>query len=359
MTRERRAESVLLLVLIAALVWVFARPAVREEPVRLSALGAVPRDAMLVLTLDADALRKSTWGRDLLAHGQNLRGLGSLDTLCHDSPLERLRELALFVPTVPADEALDVGVVAQGEFDAEVTLACIERVVNARGGSPIRSPLGSFTSIRDRGASRGEIAMRQGGPLILGEGRTLRLAVDTAEGRSESVRSNEAHSGLRVEVGPHALIVSLLLPPGWLTRVTGLEVARASPLAQVRAAAVGIDLEPVKVDVVLGCESDALAREVARILEGFSKDAGGLIELELGRNPLERAKISARGRVVRLQLDLDTKDLDTLSRRLLGQLPAAAPGDAPIGVDDAGRSRVDEPSLAATDAQPPTGDAGD
>jgi hypothetical protein len=336
MTRERRAETVLLLLLIAAL-FVFLWRAPRSpqaEPVRLTALGAVPQDIVLLITVDADALRKSEWGGRLLDSGKNLQGLGAIDELCQNSPLTQLKELALFVPKVPSEQDLDVGVVAQGAFDSAQTLTCIERVVSARGGAPIRSVLGSFESVRDRGSTQGEIAMRNGGPLILGEGRTLRAAIDTAEGRNPNVRSNEAHSGLRAEVGEHAIVVSLLLPPGWLTRMTRLDAARVSPLAQVRAAAIGIDLAPVCVEVVLGCEAEALAQEVARILVGFSRDSAGLMQLELGANPLENAKVEARGRTVRLSLAMDEAQLSALSRSLLGQLPAPALRKNEVVVED-------------------------
>ncbi len=326
MTRERRAETFLLLLCTAALgvlLW-RSRGAAPPDPVRLTALGAVPQDIVLLITVDADALRRSEWGASLLASGQSLQGLGAIDELCQDSPLTHLKELALFVPKVLPEQPLDVGVVAQGGFDSAQTLTCIERVVSARGGAPIRSALGSFESVRDRGSTQGEIATRSGGPLILGEGRTLRAAVDTAEGRNPNVRSNEAHSGLRHEVGEHAVVVSLLLPPGWLTRMTRLDAAGVSPLSRVRAAAIGIDLAPVRVEVVLGLEAEALAQEVARILTGFSRDSAGLMQLELGVNPLANAKIQAQGRTVRLSLSLDEAQLKTLSRTLLGQLPAPA-----------------------------------
>ncbi len=332
MSRERRAETILIVLMLAGVTALLWRAPTQPEPVRLTALGAVPQDVVLLVTVDADALRKSAWGESVLTQGRNLQGLGSIDELCQDSPLQHLKELALFVPKVKDDEPLDVGVVAQGSFDLELTLACIERVVRARGGDPIHSKLGSFSSVRDRGSTRGEIALRPYGPLLLGEGRTLRVAVDTAEGRNPNVRSSEAHSGLRHEVGEHALVTSLLLPPGWLTRMTGLEVARASPLAQVRAAAIGVDFSPVRIDVVLGCGAENLATEVARILVGFSKDPGGLIELDLGRNPLDNAKIVARGRTVRMQLALSPEDLHVLSRKLFGQLapPKAGKPELPV-----------------------------
>ena len=333
MSRERRAETILIVLMLAGVAVVLWRTPAEPEPVRLTALGAVPEDVVLLVTVNADALRQSEWGESVLTQGRNLQGLGAIDELCQDSPLQHLKELALFVPTVKSDEPLDVGVVAQGSFDLDLTLACVERVVRARGGDPIRSKLGSFSSVRDRGSTRGEIALRRSGPLLLGEGRTLRVAVDTAEGRNPNVRNSEAHSGLRHEVGEHALVMSLLLPPGWLTRMTGLEVARASPLAQVRAAAIGVDFAPVKIDVVLGCEAENLATEVARILIGFSKDPGGLIELDLGRNPLENAKIVARGRTVRMQLALGPEDLRVLSRKLFGQLNPTKGGEGQLPVE--------------------------
>jgi hypothetical protein len=58
------------------------------------------------------------------------------------------------------------------------------------------------------------------------------------------------------------------------------------------------------------------------------------MQLELGANPLENAKVEARGRTVRLSLAMDEAQLSALSRSLLGQLPAPALRKNEVVIED-------------------------
>ena len=62
-------------------------------------------------------------------------------------------------------------------------------------------------------ATGGEIAVRKGGPVLLGAGTYLRAMIDAAEGRTPTIRSSVAHTHLAREIGRAALRVTVVLTP--------------------------------------------------------------------------------------------------------------------------------------------------
>jgi hypothetical protein len=329
-------QRIHLLTLTACAAIAAAALALREEPphpepARPSALSAVPSGASFVLTLDLAQLRDSELGRALLSAGRELPGVGRIDAICGFDPAEDVREVAVAMP--PFSTGDELGVVIAGDVRMEQISECVERVVRRRGGKPSRTQLGSFVAIRDRSAPAGaEVLVRDGGPVLLGQGHYLRDMVDAAQGRTESSRQDPAHASLRRRIGQTGpLTASWSLDAGWLERVSGDELARLSPLSELRAAAVRMDIAPeVAVRALLVCTSADACQRVAQVLRSFSRDLGPALREELGDDPLAGARIDLSGATLELSLQVPSERLSAMARRLMARW-AAAPAASPTG----------------------------
>jgi hypothetical protein len=296
-----------------------ARPPPPEPPAT-GALAAVPSRATFALTVDVAQLRGSELGKALLAAGRELPGIGSLDATCGFDPAEQIREIALAVPALSASDEL--GIVIAGDVRAEPIADCVERVLRRRGGDPARTQLEAFVAIRDRSsAARAEVLVRNGGPVLLGEGHYLRDMVDAAQGRAENLDQDPIHAELRRRVGRGApLVASWLLDEGWLERVSGDELARLSPLAELRAAALRVDVAPeVAARALLVCTSPGACERVAQVLRSFSRDLAPSLREELGDDPLAGAQIEATGATIELSVRMPSERLSAMARRLLSR----------------------------------------
>ena len=122
----------------------------RQAPdLRSRALDAVPSGALLVAVADLAALRASPIGGPLLREGREIEGLGKVRDVCGFDPIDQLDEIALAIPA--AGDSGDFGVVAAGAVDGDALLACASKVIEARGGQPVVTSIGSFRSVRDAG----------------------------------------------------------------------------------------------------------------------------------------------------------------------------------------------------------------
>ena len=302
-------------------------------PSRLSALGAIPAGARFALMLDVEELRRSELGAILLAAGRELPGVGPLDQLCGFDPSASVTEIAIAIPGAVSRN--EVGIAAAGSFRAEEIALCAEKVIRARGGQPMRTQVGSFVSVRDRARAGAEVAVRDGGPVLLGEGHYLRDMVDTADGRTENLRRDRVHSALREAVeGDAPLVASWSLDADWLERSTRDELARLSPLSEIRAAALAVRVTPeVSAHAVLVCPRPEACGEVLRVLTNLSRDLGPALEEELGADPLEGARMHDEGGEVHVQVSLTPERARTLAMGLLRRLTPAA-NSAPIEPDE-------------------------
>ncbi len=239
------------------------------------AVDAVPAGAGFVLTIDVARLRETELGRSLLSAGRELPGVGRLDAICGFDPSESVREIAIASPSVSPE----LGIVAIGDFSAERIAGCAEAVVRRRGGTPVTTSIDEFTTVRDRGGTAGEIAVRAGGPALLGGGHYLRDMIDASAGKAPSFARDDTHRELRRRLGEDAaLLASWQLDEGFLERATGEPDARLSPLAQVRGAAVRVDAaSTIVVRAVLSCPTKTACSEVASVLRDASREFGPLL----------------------------------------------------------------------------------
>lgn len=296
----------LLLLGLAMSVWLMRGAKLRAaapSPQHAPLMDAVPDGPALLVTLDVTALGPGAAQRLLDAGGNRLLGLREL---CGFEPLLALRRVALAVPASAGQAVSDFALIAETTLEAEPALRCAEAVIRKRGGTPVRSRLGAFQSVRDREKPLGEMAIRADGLFVLSGGRYFQAVVDTASGTRRSddaARLRSAvHARLRGNLGRHAIVVSAL--PG-----------DALPLPGVQAFGLAIDVERVaRLQGALYCVSaeacgDARARLVSVLSEAAKEPAfsalGGLSSVQRG------AELDVSGR-------LPSEQLGALVSQLLG-----------------------------------------
>ena len=100
----------------------------------------------------------------------------------------------------PSEAASDFALIADTSLEPEPVLRCAEAAIRKRGGSPVRSSLGAFTSVRDQSKPLGEVAIRADGLFVLSGGKYFRDVIDSANG----ARREDEASRLRARV--HAAV---------------------------------------------------------------------------------------------------------------------------------------------------------
>ena len=327
----RRPEAWVLLACVAlAIVW-FSRsrpPSPEPEaPSRpLPALAALPRDAALVISADFGRVRQSPLGALLTGGGRELPGVGSLSEVCGFDPTEQIRELALGTPERALGHESELGVVATGDFPRDRLLECATRVIEKRGGEPTRSQLGSFFTVRDRRRPDGELAVREGGPVLLGGGHYLRDMVDAVEGRVPTLLGDERHSVLRTAVGGRgAVLVTWIARPDWLERWVGRDAVQGSPLGSVRAGALKVEVSPeLEATLLLTCPDDPTCKKLGAWAEGLKDGLRKAAREGTGDDPIKTATIALEPNAVRVSASFDSLRASRwLARLLLDEAPPA------------------------------------
>lgn len=293
----------------------------------IAPLDVVPEDAILLVTADVKALRGEALTAPLFERGRVIPGLGPVEDVCGFDPIEGLREVALAIPTRGDDG--DFGVVASGTIPSDALLACASKVIEARGGRPVQTRVGDYQTVRDVSLARpgGEIAVRSGGPALLGSGAYLRSMIDASSGSTPSVVGHQEHARLRTAVGLGAVRLSMVLSPEQRAAVAEeIQRSGATPgrlptaLGQVSAVALGLALEgeSMRLHGIVACDSEPAARQIADSLRGSLKERAadaamrfvGLSEL------LERSTVRVTSRDVHVELSLGTEEASRLITRL-------------------------------------------
>ncbi|MFO0587037.1 MAG: hypothetical protein U0441_05855 [Polyangiaceae bacterium] len=357
---------------------------------RSAALDAIPQGAIVVAVADLAALRASPEGKKMLESDRNIPGLGTVREVCGFDPMERVGELAIVVPA-GGDEG-DFGLVAAGQADDEPILACASKVIEARGGRPVITNVGSFRTVRDATMilSGAEIAVKKGGPILLGAGPYLRAMIDAADGRIPTIRTSVAHARLSELVEGSALRATIVLTPKQREDLAQNLAEGGGPksAASILAAAVGVKLGPMVVlKAVIACEDPASCADVARILTKAKDERAADVTTRIVgfSKVLEDATIKAQGESIEITAQAPADQALPLLERLLvlrgvrhptaGALPSGAesapppppsgaPDALPGGVPDAGSKAgvalppPDEVLTAKGDAGAPPRDAG-
>jgi hypothetical protein len=292
----------------------------REEP----ALSALPRGASLAVSLDFRRIRETELGSVLTEGGRVLPGVGSLSDVCGFDPTEQIREVAL------AQRDSDLGVVATGKFERARIVKCAAQVIARRGGEPTTSEIDSFATVRDRRGEGAEIAVRDGGPVLIGDGRTLREMIDTVEGKAESMLGDDAHATLRRAVGPGAAVATFVARPNWLARFLEPDEIERSALANVRAGAVRIEVAPDWVGtLLLACPDDRECEKLGNWAEQGVSDLRQVVRRELGDDPVQKSEVKREANAVRVRVTLDPHRTARVLTRLILDSPPEESVPAP------------------------------
>jgi hypothetical protein len=307
------------LALFAAAVVIILPWSGAEKAPPIRPLAIIPVGAAFVLDVDVARLRKSATGAEL-----SRLGFERLSPAGPSSEFQPLRDVDTVVVAVAGGARLvserrasvdpdELVVVASGRFMGNAAADAAVTRIRERGGSPVRTMLGSFVSVRDLLGS-GEVATRDG-LLVLGDGAYLRAVLAAAEGLRATGRPSEqisdhVHAELRRTFGRGALATATLtLPEGSLEAALGDPEAHRSPLALVRSAAVRVSVEKdVDIDAELICASEENCAKVAEFLARLRED----LERELGSNtPFRHFDDPGRrdGARVSLSLKLSLEDV--------------------------------------------------
>jgi hypothetical protein len=301
-----------------------SRAPVPPAPPPAGVLAAIPGGALLVATVDVTALRRTPLGERLLGGGRAVPGLGDVATVCGGDPTAAVEEAALAVPATAIDAGF--GLFASGPIDAEALLRCAERVMKDRGGRPERVDAGRFALVRDlAGTGAGaELAVAQGGPVILAEAPYVRRALDL--GDRGSIADDRAHAELRALVEPGVLTATVVLGDEQL-RALEAELASqgadGSPLRALRGAALSVRVDgALSVHGVARCDEAAGCRDLGVSIEdALRKEAARPTARAIGLGPvLEALEVEATGAAVHLRATVPLgRAADILERILVLQ----------------------------------------
>ena len=368
---ERRARTWIVGGGVAALVAVVAAVFTLQRRTA-SVVDVVPRNAGLVVEVDLAALRASPRGRDAL-EGLLAKLPGS--AACARDVLASVERVGLAVP-VGSGYADELAIVAVGaKLRAKETLACADAVVRARGGEPRAGTLGSFGTMQEGAGERGVLAVRDGGPLVLGRGVWLAAVLDVAEGVTRSLRDDPVHDvGRRAQKSAVATL-TYALPEEVRSSLGAALPPSAQPLLRVPSAIAALRFD--EGGTTLGLELEALCDPATcTALVPLAENARTILAADprvtlLGlRDEVKGATVAAAGDRLRVSLRVPLARIDAIVAQVssasppLPALPSNHPDtDAagPLGsasptldaaVDAAGDAAVDAAGDGAVDAAP-------
>jgi len=296
---ERRVTWLLLLLALAACVWLVRRPGVRAvaagAALRLDLESVVPSGPALLVTVDVERLGSGVAQELLRAGGGALLGLREQ---CGFEPILGLRRVAFAMPfRGEARDAGDFALIAETSADQPAVLACAEKLIRKRGGQPVRSSLGAFSSVRDREKPLGEVAMRADGLFILSGGQYFRDVVDAAGGAAGGDEASrlrtQVHLGMRRKLLPSQLQLTFIPGP-------------SSALPGVQALGLGLEVkDDLELRGFVAC-AEAACADARELLQRWKDDlardpsVSGVSSLRVVQGQPSQLAIS--GRLARAQL---------------------------------------------------------
>jgi hypothetical protein len=278
---------------------VFVAGSMRNKPVEVpdaptDPLLLVPAGPRLLISADLKSLTKLAANDLARLGGDKLLGLRET---CGFEPLLSLERAVFAMPFVEGGASSDFAFIAATSIDAKRGLGCAEQVIQKRGGTPGRTQLGQFTSVRDLSKPIGEVAFRNDGTFVLSGAQYFRDVMDAAAG---TVKLDEAanlrtrlHRSLRDKLGSAQLKLTLL-------------PEASSVLRGVLALGLGIELGgDVAVRGVVLCVSADACSKARDVIDGTKTELGkepnlsGLSTLEVLQS---QDRLDLRGRLPRQQL---------------------------------------------------------
>lgn len=288
---------VLLAVVLGLAVFVAGRmrqkPAV-AQPAPTDPLLLVPAGPRLLISADVKSLTKVAAADLARLGGDKLLGLRET---CGFEPLLALERAVFAMPFVEAGASSDFAFIAATSIDAKRGLKCAEQVIQKRGGSPGRTQLGQFTSVRDLSKPMGEVAFRNDGTFVLSGAQYFRDVMDAAAG---SVKLDDAaklrtrlHRSLRDKLGAAQLMLTLLPEASSVLR---------GVLALGLGIEIGTDLAVRGVVVCASAEACSKARDVIDGAKGEMAKEPNLSGLATLKVVQSQDRLELSGRLPRQQL---------------------------------------------------------
>lgn len=323
--QTRTRNGLVLLALAAALGGGLAWLAKRRPAADLAspALDAIPSGALLVATADLKALRASPVGAPLLRDGREIPGLGKIRDVCGFDPMAAIEEIAVAIPA--AGESGEFGLAAAGDVQEEALVACASKVIQARGGRPVVTRIGSFSTVRDASLDTpgGEIAVRPGGPVLLGGGVYLRAMIDSADGRAPTIRSSTAHGQLAGRLGAGSARITVVLTPDQRRQIAeelALSGAGDSPAGSILAGGLGVRLGPmVSLHGVVACATEPACADLgARLKAARDARVNDPQTRVVGfASVLERIALHPEGDVLHIRVEVPADEAGVLMERII------------------------------------------
>ncbi len=301
----------------------------------VTVLDHIPPGAMLVASLDVAALRNTPLGEQLLGQGRTVAGLGEVSALCGADPMDRVDELAIAVPGGAEDAGF--GFFARGRIDAGELLGCAEKIVKERGGRPVRVPAGRFWVLKDASLelSSAELAVADGGPIVLAEPSYVRAALGTEGG--SSMRSDAQHSALVALVPRGQLVATAVLSAEQRRALVDELMAQNmgdSPFRSVVGGALSLTVtDAVTLAVALRCEqASACARVAEHVRQAARAEADTLAARAIGLSGiLAGLDVRLEGDAVHVRVVVPAAEALTMLRRALALRQLAEPGATKTG----------------------------
>jgi hypothetical protein len=141
-------------------------------------------------------------------------------------------------------------------------LRCAELTIRQRGGTPVRSRLGAFVSVRDQAKPIGEVAIRADGLFVLSGGQYFRDVLDRAAGATrpdeQAQKREQMHATVRGRLGKnHLSASSVTLDPN------------AEPRG-LRSMGMAIDVQKrTRLRVFAGCATEQACRDALAMAESL------------------------------------------------------------------------------------------
>jgi hypothetical protein len=277
----------------------------------------LPPNATFVLTADVEALRRSDLGALVPGGERELPGVGKLSSVCGFDPTAEVRALAVALVASPQPDAADeLGVIAGGDFRAQTMADCARKVIVTRGGRPSERRLGGFTLLS--GVGQGVLAMREHGPVLLGDESVLRGMIRGAEARTSVAGASKVHAKLRQALGAAPLVATWQPSP---VRTTETDTLREElgPLSYARGVAVALRVTPTaRLDVLVSCESFEQCGELAASIHRAGRRLlADLVPASWGSRDVE---VTVANHEVRLRIPMAPRDLGALAAALAQRL---------------------------------------
>jgi len=322
-TRTRNAAIIGSLTVTAIAALVYAELHKRSPAV----VDVLPRNAALVLEIDLATLRASPSGRAALE--ALVQKPLEAKARCAGELLRGLERLGIAIPAGAGFED-DVAIVAMGSWlrGGDVT-ACAQGVVKDRGGAPNVLKQGSFTTVQDGDGTHGVLAVRDGGPLIVGRGPWLSAVVDVADGAAKSLRDDPVHDvARRAKIGAFATLTYALPEELRIDLATKLPKG-TQVLAKVPSLVAALRLDESDGGTLVLEAEAACAAEVCAELKTFAEGAREMLGHDpratlLGvKDDVDHASITAESARVVVTVRVRIERLQAIWNQLAGASPMA------------------------------------